>query len=60
MSTLKGELGLSGDPPGGMAEYRTSLALSFLYKFYVSVWSTIAPNEVPKELRSVPHKLFEV
>lgn len=57
---LKNELGLSGDPPGGMAEYRTSLALSFLYKFYISTLNIIAPNEVAKELKSVPHKLFEV
>jgi xanthine dehydrogenase/oxidase len=56
---LRNEVGLTGDPPGGMAEFRTTLAISFLYKFYVSILTNIAPSEVDPKISSATMKLFE-
>lgn len=60
LEILRNEVGLKGDPPGGMAEYRTSLALSFLYKFYVSVLQSVSPKDLPVGVSSASMKLFEV
>jgi len=37
LTKLAEEVKLPEDPPGGMSEYRTTLALSFAYKFFLSV-----------------------
>ncbi len=42
-----------------MAEFRTTLALSFFYKFYLSVLSHLQPQSVPKDLQSATQKLFK-
>ena len=48
------DLPLGPGVPGGMARYRQSLALSFLFKFYLNVSSTVnlQSSPVPKELLS--------
>jgi len=60
MHVLKTEHGLKGNPPGGMAEYRTALSLSFLFKFYVSVAKELNPSSVAPEVASATTKLYPV
>jgi hypothetical protein len=60
MQVLNAEHGLKGDPPGGMAEFRTTLSLSFLYKFYLAVAKELNPSSVPPELASATTKLYPV
>jgi xanthine dehydrogenase/oxidase len=57
---LHQEIGLSGDPPGGMAEYRTTLALSFFFKFYLSVIMEKHPDSMPLGSITAIEKLYEV
>jgi len=38
---MRSELNLPSDVPGGQAEYRMALAVSFLFKFYISVTSEL-------------------
>lgn len=46
--------------PGGQAEFRTSLALSFFYKFFVAVQQQKEPASVKPELQSASQKLYHV
>ena len=49
LSTLPGDLRLDPSAPGGMVRYRQSLALSFLFKFYVKICLTIKSNLDPDD-----------
>lgn len=46
-SSLAAELSLKPDVPGGMPDYRVSLALSFFYKYYLMVLSSCDPSAIP-------------
>ena len=43
---LANELVLDPTVPGGMPDYRLSLALSFFYKFYLSVLQQYDPDSI--------------
>lgn len=43
-----------------MAEFRTTLVLSFFYKFFLSVLKEISPNLISADLVSATKKLFQV
>ncbi|KAH3859121.1 hypothetical protein DPMN_101836, partial [Dreissena polymorpha] len=45
--SLADELPLSPGAPGGMAEYRRSLTLSFFFKFYLTVLQQLQAKHVP-------------
>ena len=47
-ASLASELSLKPDVPGGMPDYRISLALSFFYKYYLKVLSSRDPSSVPQ------------
>lgn len=47
-TSLASELSLKPDVPGGMPDYRVSLALSFFYKYYLRVLSSRDPSAVPE------------
>ena len=47
-TSLASELSLKPDVPGGMPDYRVSLALSFFYKYYLKVLSSRDPSAVPE------------
>lgn len=60
VQTLLKEIGLKGNMvPGGQAEFRTSLALGFFYKFFLSVLSKVDPKSVDAKLMSAFGKSFE-
>ena len=47
LNSLTDELVLDPTVPGGMPDYRLSLALSFFYKFYLSVLQQYNPEMIP-------------
>lgn len=49
LNGLTDELVLEPRVPGGMPDYRLSLALSFFYKFYLTVLQCYAPQLVPQQ-----------
>ena len=49
LNSLTDELVLDPTVPGGMPDYRLSLALSFFYKFYLTVLQQCTPQLVPPQ-----------
>ncbi|CAG5132521.1 unnamed protein product [Candidula unifasciata] len=50
---LAGDLPLSPGAPGGFVEFRQALALSFFFKFFVTVRQQILKDEVVKDLSAI-------
>lgn len=50
---LKEEVALKDGTPGGMEKYRTTLALSFFFKYYLSVAQKMVPHRVSMCLHTV-------
>ena len=53
LQLLLEDLPLAPDAPGGMVEYRKSLATSFFFKFYLGVLSRVSAEPLPPELESI-------
>ena len=51
-SLLLEDFPLQLDAPGGMAEYRLSLVISFFFKFYLAVLSRVSKHSLASELVS--------